>query len=156
MECSATKAGQPLDMVRWFRFSRVPYGTVYLMQSARDRRLFKVGFTKRKTIERRAELDRVAGDNMKIVATVSMPWGRACETDVLRRLRANPFRKRDRRGTEWFWLGKNENIDAIEKRLNRSADRIARRAKFQLSWPKAATVRRFRAHSGLKSTADDI
>ncbi len=49
------------------------------MRSQNEPGLFKVGYTKRKTIERRAELNRVAGDNMKIVTTVTMPWARQCE-----------------------------------------------------------------------------
>lgn len=77
--------------IPFLRFNRAPSGTVYLMQSRGNPRLFKVGFTKRKTKERRFELNRVAGDDMAIVATVQLPWARACEALLLRRLRLARF-----------------------------------------------------------------
>jgi len=48
--------------------------------------IFKVGLTTRKTITRRAELNRNSGHHMKIVATVSLPWARVCEARVLKGL----------------------------------------------------------------------
>lgn len=122
--------------IPWFRFSRVPWGTVYLLQSRKDASLFKVGFTKRKVIERRAELNRVAGDDMKVVTTITMPWARKCETLVLRRLRRNPFRKGDKRGTEWFRLRSKEEINRISRKLERAAKWVEWVAKVQCSWPR--------------------
>ena len=131
-------------LVPWFRFSRAPWGTVYLMQSRRTPDLFKVGFTRRLTKDRRAELNRVAGDDLRIVATVSMPWAIRCEALVLRRLRRNMFRKRDRRGTEWFWLKPHEDIQDIADRLDKAADRIELIAKLKFSWPKRSKRRVFK------------
>lgn len=136
-------------MVPFLRFNRCPRGTVYLMQSRIKPQLFKVGFTARKTIERRAELNRVAGDDMVIIATVSMPWARQCEALILRRLRRDWFRKRDRRGTEWFWLRRSESIEHIVARLEKSSRRIEHIAKLKLSWPKNTTRRHFRSGAAL-------
>ena len=115
------------------------------MQSRSEPRLFKVGYTKRRTKDRRSELNRVAGDDMAIVATVQLPWARACETLLLRRLRSNPFRRRDKRGTEWFWLGRREDIANIEIKMERTAKAIRRMAWLRLSWPTGAKIRTFRA-----------
>ena len=128
-----------------FRFNRAPYGTVYLMQSRSQPRLFKVGYTTRRTKDRRSELNRVAGDDMAIVATVQLPWARACETLLLRRLRFNPLRRGDRRGTEWFWLGRREDISKIEIEMERTAKAIRRMAWLRLSWPSGASIKTFRA-----------
>ncbi len=115
------------------------------MQSRNEPDLFKVGFTKRKTIERRAELNRVAGDDMKIVFTISMPWARKSEALALRRLRRNPFRKRDKRGTEWFRLRSGEDIQKIAGGIEAASGRIELIAKIKFSWPKGFEKRIFRA-----------
>ena len=78
---------RPRTGIPWLRRRKVPYGTVYLMQARATPRLFKVGFTKRRTKDRRTELNRVASDDLAIVYTVSLPWARACETLIFRRLR---------------------------------------------------------------------
>ena len=132
-------------MISWFRFNRAPWGTVYLMQSRHNPQLFKVGYTRRQTITRRAELNRVADDDMKIVATVQMPWAIKCEALLLKRLRRNPFRRRDRRGTEWFYLGPMEDISNIERKLTRAADHIEILYKIKLSWPTGAEIRHFKS-----------
>ena len=133
-------------MIPWFRFSRAPWGTVYLMQSRNQPRLFKVGYTKRKTKDRRAELNPVARDDMKIVATIQTPWATKCEALLLRRLRRNPFRKRDRRGTEWFHLGKKEDIAAIVKKLKRASVHIEISARIKFSWPTNSRRKLFEAN----------
>ena len=143
-------------MIPWFRFNRAPWGTVYLMQSKRNTRLFKVGYTKRKTITRRAELNRVADDDMKIVATVQMPWAIKCESLLLRRLRRSPFRRRDRRGTEWFYLGPMEDISNIERKLARAAGNIELVSKLKFSWPKDAETRHFKSGFGAPEKADSL
>jgi len=109
--------------IHWLRFGSVPWGTVYLMQARNQPDLFKVGFTKRRTIERRSELNRVASDDLKIV------W----------------FRKGNPRGSEWFKLRKKESIANICAQVEREARQTKRKAKFKLSWPKGLklTVRRF-------------
>lgn len=133
---------------------RAPWGTVYLVQSRDDPTLFKVGFTTRRTIVRRAELNRVSGDDMAIVATVSMPWARAVETRVLRQLRGHWWRRRDRRGTEWFHLRRSEIITQVADRVDSAADRIAWIAKLKLSWPRDTIIRRFRSgHPGPETSA---
>ncbi|MEP2628230.1 MAG: GIY-YIG nuclease family protein [Hyphomicrobiales bacterium] len=141
-------------MIPWLRFSRVPRGTVYLMQSRKEPDLFKVGFTKRLTKDRRAELNRVAQDDMKIVSTVSMPWARKCEALVLERLRRNMFRKRDRRGTEWFWLRSGETIGDVHNSIGKAARRIELISRWKLSWPKQAEPRWF--HSGVNNSQKGI
>lgn len=130
--------------IPWFRFGRVGRGTVYLMQSRDMPDLYKVGFTKRKTTTRRAEINRVSGDDMRIVATVAMPLALKCEALVLRRLRRNPLRKRDRRGTEWFYLRPREEIQDIADRIERAADRVELIARLKCSWPKGVKRRVWR------------
>ncbi len=115
------------------------------MQSRQNPDLFKVGFTTRKTTERRAELNRFSGKDMKIVSTVSMPWARKCEALLLRRLRRNPFRKRSHLGTEWFHLRPKETIEDIATNLFRSSQRIMLISKLKLSWPKGVLPRKFKA-----------
>ncbi|WP_373634747.1 GIY-YIG nuclease family protein [Yoonia sp. SS1-5] len=137
---------RPRTSIPWFRRRRIPFGTVYLMQARDTPRLFKVGFTKRRTKDRRGELNRVARDDMAIVYTVSLPWARSCETLVLGRLRWNPFRRGDTRGTEWFWLGKRESIEAIVRKIDRAARDTRRMARWRWSWPTGAEIREFRAH----------
>lgn len=132
-------------MIPWLRFSRCPRGTVYLMQSRNQPDLFKVGFTKRKTKERRSELNRVAGDDMKIISTVSMPWARKCEALTLKRLKRNLWRKRDRRGTEWFHLRPGEHIQDISAKIEKAANQIELIAKLKLSWPKNVKQKSFAA-----------
>lgn len=134
-------------MIPWFRFSRAPWGTVYLLQSRQSVGLYKVGFTRRKTTTRRAELNRGSGEDMAVVATVSMPWALKCEALVLRRLRRNPFRRRDHRGTEWFWLGSSENITHIIKRIESAAVYVEFVAKCKLSWPKGVQKKKFLAQA---------
>jgi hypothetical protein len=88
------------------------------MQSAQNPRIFKVGLTTRKTITRRAELKRHSGHDMRIVATVLMPWARACEARILKQLRRNVLRKRLPFGTEWFVLLPWEEIEDISWMLD--------------------------------------
>lgn len=106
-------------------------------------RLFKVGFTKRRTKDRRSELNRVAGDDMKIVMTVTMPWAAFLERAVLKVLRRSRFCRADRRGTEWFELNTPDGISKVEKLLKTKSSSIHRSARFRLSWPKNVEPRFF-------------
>ena len=131
--------------IPWLRRRGIGRGTVYLMQSRRRPDLFKIGFTTRRTKDRRTELNRVGQDDMKIVFTVAMPWARHCESAMLRQLRRTPFRKRDRRGTEWFWLRKGERIHDIAARLHDTAHTVRRVSRLKLSWPTEGGIRTFNA-----------
>lgn len=135
------------NKIRWFRSRSAPYGTVYLVQSRDDRTLFKVGFTSRKTVDRRAELNRVAGDDMMIVSTVSMPWALVCESRVLSKLRTQFFRRGNHRGTEWFHLKKGETISQIEQLITDTAIRIEKSARFRRAWAADAERRHFKSHT---------
>lgn len=57
--------------VRWFRRA-VPWGTVYLNCDERHPQRFKVGFTQRKTTERRKELAR--GLEKRLLTASPIPW----------------------------------------------------------------------------------
>ena len=129
----------------WLRRRGTGWGTVYLMRSRKRPDLFKVGFTRRRTKDRRTELNRVGRDDMRIVFTVSMPLARQCERAMLRRLRRSFFRKGDHRGTEWFWLRKRESIDDIAALLLRTARTVQRVGKLKLSWPAGVEPRVFDA-----------
>lgn len=132
-------------MIRWFKWRRAPWGTVYLMVAKNDPSLFKVGYTKRRTKDRRTELNRVKGDDMKIVQAIGMPWARDCEALVLRKFRRSWFRKGDLRGTEWFHLQSGETIDDVARKIEHYAGFIRRQAKAKMSWPKGGELRVFRA-----------
>lgn len=143
-------------MIPWWRFSRAPRGTVYLVQSELKHALYKVGFTTRRTIDRRAELNRHAAQPMRIVATVSMPWARQCEASVLRGLRRNPFRLRHPLGSEWFVLGRFETIQSIADRIERVSRQIELIAKAKLSWPKGAARNVFRSAYGARRGVEEV
>ena len=115
------------------------------MQSVDDPDLFKVGFTKRLTKTRRAELKGKVGGQLRIVFTISMPNAYFTEQHVLRRLRCRFLGRGDRRGTEWFRLRKNETIDDIIARIERSASAIRLTSRLKLSWPKDAEFKVFSA-----------
>ena len=133
-------------IIPWLRWRGTGWGTVYLMQSRKRPGLFKVGFTRRRTKDRRTELNRVGRDDMKIVYTVSMPLARQCERVMLRRLRRGFFRRRgDRRGTEWFWLRKSERIEDIAALLDDTSHTVRRIGKLKFSWPAGAEIRVFNA-----------
>ena len=132
--------------VPWFRRRGTGWGTVYLMRSRKRPGLFKVGFTTRRTKDRRAELNRVGRDDMKIVLTATMPLARSCERVLLRRLRGGmPGRKRDRRGTEWFWLRRREEIGDIAVLLLDTALAVRRVGRCKGSWPAGKEIRIFNA-----------
>lgn len=139
-------------IVPWLRWRGTGWGTVYLMRSRKRPGLFKVGFTKRRTKDRRAELNRVGRDDMRIVFTVAMPLARHCERAMLRRLRRSLFRKGDHRGTEWFWLRKRESIDDIAALLHHTARTVRRVGKLKLSWPAGAGIRTFDGRMGWHPT----
>jgi len=132
---------RPRSSIPWFRFGSVPWGTVYLMQARNRPDLFKVGFTKRKTITRRAEINRIANDDMKIVQTITMPWAYVCEQSVLRRFRSSWFRRGDVRGSEWFKLRRNETMKHVSNRIERVARKTQRLAMWKCSWPKGYVPR---------------
>jgi hypothetical protein len=135
----------------WGRARSAPYGTVYLMQDKHQPRLIKVGYTKRRTIDRRAELNRVAGDDMRIRMTLSMPWAAQVEQKALRHLRRKRRLKSDHRGTEWFWLPDTDALSDIETILTNTATKIQKTARLKLSWPKNTQIKMFKPRSGLKS-----
>lgn len=130
-----------LASVRWFR--RGTYGTVYLLHSLNEPALFKVGYTTRKTKDRRAELTRVRGDDLKIVFTISMPHAYVVEQLVLQRLRRRLFGRGDARGTEWFRLRKHETLTDIANRLQRAALQVRWFARFKLAWRRDCQIRVF-------------
>ena len=132
--------------VPWLRWRGTGRGTVYLMHARRRPGLFKVGFTTRRTKDRRAELNRVGQDDMRIVCTVTMPLARSCERVLLHRLRGGWVRRRrDRRGTEWFWLRRGEEIGDIAALLHDTAQAVRRVGKCKLSWPRGREIKTFDA-----------
>ena len=142
-------------IVPWLRWRGTGWGTVYLMSYRVRPGLFKVGFIRRRTKDRRAELNRVRRDDMRIVYTVAMPLARPCERAMLRRLRRSIFRKGDHRGTEWFWLRKRERIDDIAALLLRTAHTTRRVGILKLSWPKGTALRVFEARQPFKPLREE-
>ena len=136
---------KPLKVVPWFARRKAAWGTVYLVHAKNDPSLFKVGFTSRRTIDRRAELNRVAGDDMRIVQTMGMPFAFLLERQVLAKLRSEWFRRSDSRGTEWFRLKRGETISDIGAKIEKHARRLEQQARFRFSWPKDVERRLFKA-----------
>ena len=126
------KRSFPRKSIPWLRTSG--WGTIYLLQSREDPRLFKVGYTRRRTKDRRAELRAKVYGELDIVYGLSMPHAYQAEQRVLRGLRSRWFASGDRRGSEWFWLRRNECIDDIKLRILRAANQIRREAFFRGSW----------------------
>ena len=123
--------------IGWFDFRAAP-GTVYLMQPDNDPTLFKLGFTTRRTLERRRELQRRGDGRLRIVCSVTMPHAYVLEQRLLRRMRGGWrfFRRRSSpRGTEWFHLRRRETIADIQTMMEREARRVRRAARLRFSWP---------------------
>ena len=137
------KRSFPRKSIPWF--SRSGWGTVYLMQSREDPRLFKVGYTRRRTKDRRAELQAKVYGELDIIYGLSMPHAYHAEQRTLRGLRLRWFGGGDRRGTEWFRLRRNETMEDIKARIATAADQVRREAKFKLSWAKDTQIRIFSA-----------
>ncbi|MEM9524071.1 MAG: GIY-YIG nuclease family protein [Pseudomonadota bacterium] len=129
--------------IRWFQ-RRPRWGTVYLMQSQDQPDLFKVGYTTRRTKDRRAELKGKVDGRLKIVYTLSMPNAYFTEQLVLRRLRRRFLGRGDGRGTEWFRLRRRETIADIARRIEEAARQIRFISRLKLSWPKDTEFRIFR------------
>ena len=119
--------------IPWFRKSG--WGTIYIMRSERDPSLFKVGFTRRRTKERRAELREKVKGELKIVYSLSMHHAYIVEQIVLRGLRRRYLGRADPRGTEWFYLRKFESVESIKRRIEKAALRVRIRACMKFSWP---------------------
>lgn len=137
MKKQSRNAGSRSPRIGWFNF-RAPTGTVYLMQPDNDARLFKLGYTSRRTLERRRELQRAGDGRLRIVCSVTMPHAYALEQRLLRRMRGGWrfFRRRSSpRGTEWFYLRRGEAISDIQTLMDREARRVRFAAVVRLSWP---------------------
>lgn len=127
--------------VPWFRASG--YGTIYLMQSMDDPRLIKIGFTQRRTMDRRAELEEDAGGRLKIVYTLSMPHAYQVEQRVLSSMRKRFFGRGDIRGTEWFRMRPWDSLEGIKRRMSKAALHIRFVAVWKLAWPFMGDIRVF-------------
>jgi len=133
--------------IGWFNF-KAPTGTVYLMQPDNEPRLFKLGYTSRRTLERRRELQRPGDGRLRIVCSVTMPHAYVLEQRLLRRMRRGwrLFRRRSSpRGTEWFYLRRGEQISDIQELMEREARRVRLSAGIRFSWPLLGRITLFEA-----------
>lgn len=133
--------------IGWFNF-KAPTGTVYLMQPDNEPRLFKLGYTSRRTLERRRELQRPGDGRLRIVCSVTMPHAYVLEQRLLRRMRRGwrLFRRRSSpRGTEWFYLWRGEQISDIQRMMEREARRVRLAAGIRFSWPLRGRIMLFEA-----------
>lgn len=126
---------------------RPALGTVYLMQSELQADLFKVGFTKRKTKARRAELSGKVDGRLLIRYTITMPHAYFVEQLLIRRLRRRMFGKGDKRGTEWFRLRKCDTIEQIIDRIDQAASHTRLISRLKCSWPAGTEIKSFRSTS---------
>lgn len=124
--------------VRWFRRA-VPWGTVYLTCDERYPQRFKIGFTQRKTTERRRELARGLEKRLLIVQTIQMPHAHCLESRCLKsvtRLADRDFAKT----SEWFVLGDGFTLDDVAQVMLDEARRLRREARWKLAWPSQGRV----------------
>lgn len=125
--------------VRWFRRRKIflgrgtGWGTVYVFRD-RSSRLVKVGTTCRKSVTRKREVSRdmLDGADLVQVYAVDMPFARAVETEVHRKLR----RHRARRGQcrELYWAADDGNIDHVVQAIRQSAWAVRKTAEKNGRW----------------------
>jgi hypothetical protein len=124
--------------VRWFHRA-VPGGTVYLTCDERHPQRFKIGFTQRKTTDRRKELSHGLEKRLLIVQTIQMPYAYSLESRCLKtvkRLAERDFSK----SSEWFVLGDGFTLDDVAEAMLLEARRLRREAKWKLAWPSQGKV----------------
>lgn len=136
--------------IGWF-MRRPGWGTVYLMAPESDPTLFKIGFTRRRTVDRRRELQRPEDGKLRIVCTITMPHAYLLEQRLLAKMRGGwrIFRRRaNPRGTEWFHLRRGETLAQVEALMEFEARRLRLAAGLRFSWPWSGRIRHFRAIPG--------
>mgnify|MGYP002712819896 CR=1 FL=1 len=127
--------------VRWFHHA-VPWGTVYLTCDERHPQRFKIGFTQRKTTDRRKELSYGLEKRLLIVQTIQMPYAYSLESRCLKfvkRLAERDFAK----SSEWFVLSDDFTLDDVAEMMLLEARRLRREAKWKLAWPSHGRVTKF-------------
>lgn len=147
MQKQSKNAAGRSTKIGWFKF-RAAMGTVYLMQPDNEPRLFKLGYTSRRTLERRRELQRPGDGTLRIVCSVTMPHAYVLEQRLLRRMRGGWrfFRRRSSpRGTEWFYLRRGEDISDIQALIEQEARRVRLAAGIRFSWPPGGRIMLFEA-----------
>ncbi|RWR30496.1 hypothetical protein D2T29_12560 [Sinirhodobacter populi] len=124
--------------LQWFR-PHVAWGTVYLFSQAGDNKRIKLGFTQRLTTDRRSEVQRYAGDNLRIITTVHMPHAFCLEGRILKRVRtvAKPDRSRS---SEWFILRDGASLEDVCSMVLLEAILVRRAARWRLAWPKYGRI----------------
>lgn len=124
--------------VRWFRRA-VPWGTVYLNCDERHPQRFKIGFTQRKTTDRRKELARGLEKRLLIVQTIQMPHAYSLESRCLES--AKQLAERDfAKSSEWFVLGDGFTLDDVARAMLDDARRLRREARWKLAWPSRGRI----------------
>ncbi|ATG38001.1 MAG: GIY-YIG nuclease family protein [Rhodobiaceae bacterium] len=119
--------------IRWFR-RNVAWGTVYLTCDESDPRRIKIGFTQRKTIDRRKELSRSVQGRMVIVQTVRMPHAFALEARCHAKVRRLAYRDKSRT-REWYLLREGASLSDVATLISEQATRLRRIARLKIAWP---------------------
>lgn len=130
-----------ITRIRWFR-RHVSWGTVYLTCDETHPRRVKLGFTQRKTIDRRKELARSVEGRLVIVHTVQMPHAFALEYrchKAMRGLGDRDFGKT----SEWYVLRDDITLDHVIEMLHNEAKRLRLIAKIKLAWPSFGKITAF-------------
>ena len=112
---------------------------MYLTCDERHPQRFKIGFTQRKTTERRKELARGLEQRLLIVQTIQMPYAHCLESRCLKsvtRLADRDFAK----SSEWFVLGDGFTLDDVAQAMLDEARRLRREARWKLAWPSQGRV----------------
>lgn len=124
--------------IRWFR-RNVAWGTVYLTCDETYPRRVKLGFTQRKTVERRQELARSVSGRLAIVQTVRMPHAFALEARCHRAMK-RLARRDTERSREWYILRDGIALDDVLRMMKRRAERLRLVATLKIAWPRYGTV----------------
>ncbi len=125
--------------IRFFA-KRVKIGTVYLLVSERNPRLFKIGFTERATQKRRRELEHSSGERLTIAHTVPQPWAFTTEQRLHWIYRGRMFGTVPAMGTEWFRLLPWESMRVVRWRINVIAKLTKWEAKLKMSLKKGFEI----------------
>ncbi|WP_140849210.1 GIY-YIG nuclease family protein [Paracoccus sp. FO-3] len=127
--------------IRWFR-RNVAWGTVYLTCDEEDPRRIKIGFTQRKTVDRRKELSRSVQGRMVIVQTVKMPHAFALEARCHAKIGRLAGRDRTR-NREWYILREGASVSDVAQLITEQATRLRRIARLKIAWPSYGRITLF-------------
>lgn len=119
------------------------------MCDERHPRRIKLGFTKRKTIDRRQELARGLEMRLMIVQTIQMPHAFCLEARCLMQM-AGLAHRDHAKSSEWMVLEDGITLDDVAQTMTREARRLRWEARLKFAWPRHGRISVY--DSGWRST----